>query len=238
MSSIFEQKELLYEEDMSFTTESNKTNYNESIIKYIYFWRKSVKKRSCSSNYVISLWAKKSQSRLTNVWDLRELPPLRFAGSSSLWSQTIFEVSFEFCLFVCLIEGSGTKGHLAFPQVNWQMCEIYEGSRHCVLLEAHHYGAKQFLKYHLNLFVCLIKGSGTKGHIAIPLIKWQMGEICVLLEAHHNVARTALKSKLHFCILFRLFPHTNVAILINITDTTQIQSKSWFWPHCVLTHTK
>ena len=35
MSSIFEQKELFYEEDiMSFTTESNKTNYNESIIKY------------------------------------------------------------------------------------------------------------------------------------------------------------------------------------------------------------
>ena len=50
MLSVFGQKELLYEEEMSFTPESNKTDYNESIIKYIYliidslFWRKSVKK--------------------------------------------------------------------------------------------------------------------------------------------------------------------------------------------------
>ena len=35
MSSVVGQKELLYEEEMSFTPEFNKTNYNESIIKYI-----------------------------------------------------------------------------------------------------------------------------------------------------------------------------------------------------------
>ena len=40
MSSIFEQKELLYEEEMSFTPEFNKTNYNESIIKYIVLKKK------------------------------------------------------------------------------------------------------------------------------------------------------------------------------------------------------
>ena len=34
MLSVFGQKELLYEEEMSFTPEFNKTNYNESIIKY------------------------------------------------------------------------------------------------------------------------------------------------------------------------------------------------------------
>ena len=96
------------------------------------------------------------------------------------------------------------------------------------------------------LFVCLLAWSKVQAQNAVFYSNWdwQMCEVyesshrCVLLEAHHNVARTALKSKLHFCILFRLFPHTNVAILINITDTTQIQSKSWFWLHCVLTHTK
>ena len=146
-----------------------------------------LKKRNCSGNYVISLWAKRVNR-------------------------------------------------------DWQMCEIYESSRRCVLLGAYHYGAKQFLQYHLNLFVCLIEGLATKGRLAFPQVDWQMREIyegpCVLLEAHHNVAKTTMKSKLHFCILFRLFPNTNVAILINITETLQIQSKSWLWPYCVLTHTK
>ena len=40
MLSVFGQKELLYEEEMSFTPESNKTNYNKSIIKYIVLKKK------------------------------------------------------------------------------------------------------------------------------------------------------------------------------------------------------
>ena len=53
-----------------------------------------------------------------------------------------------------------------------------------------HYRAKTILKYHLNLFVCLMEGSGTKGNLALSLVNWQMQEIyessrrCVLLEAH------------------------------------------------------
>ena len=117
MSSVFGQKDMLYEEELSFTPEFNKTNYNESIINYVYCSKEKVLKKGTAVVIMSSVFEHKESIETDKCVRFTRAPVAAF------------------CLKLIV-----------------------------------HYRAKTILKYHLNLFVCLMEGSGTKGNLALSLV--------------------------------------------------------------------